>query len=93
MIHEIDIDLPVSTVYNQWTQFEDFPLFMKHVRDVRQLDDTHTAWKAKISGVTREWEAEITEQAPDQRVAWTATLRFPHRGVFVIGPATLRSDQ
>lgn len=72
MIHEIDIDLPVRTVYDQWTQFEDFPLFMKHVVDVRQLDDTHLEWKAKISGVSREWKAEITEQTPDQRVAWTA---------------------
>jgi len=81
MIHEIDIDLPVNTVYNQWTQFEDFPLFMKHVIDVRQLDDTHTHWKAKISGVSREWEAEITEQTPDQRVAWTATDGTANSGV------------
>ena len=81
MIHEIDIDLPVRTVYDQWTQFEDFPLFMKHVVDVRQLDDTHTAWKAKISGVSREWAAEITEQSPDQRVAWTATDGTKNSGV------------
>ena len=81
MIHEIDIDLPVRTVYDQWTQFEDFPLFMKHVRDVRQLDPTHTHWKAKISGVTREWTAEITEQTPDQRVAWTATDGTQNAGV------------
>ena len=81
MIHEIDIDLPVRTVYDQWTQFEDFPLFMKHVRDVRQLDATHTHWKAKISGVSREWTAEITEQTPDQRVAWTATDGTQNAGV------------
>ncbi|HSP03352.1 MAG TPA: SRPBCC family protein [Acidimicrobiales bacterium] len=81
MIHEIDIDLPVNTVYNQWTQFEDFPLFMKHVVDVRQIDDTHTAWKAKISGISREWQAEITEQTPDQRVAWTATDGTENSGV------------
>ena len=81
MIHEIDIDLPVRTVYDQWTQFEDFPLFMKHVVDVRQLDDTHTHWKAKISGVSREWTAEITEQSPDQRVAWTATDGTKNAGV------------
>lgn len=81
MIHEIDIDLPVRTVYDQWTQFEDFPLFMKHVRDVRQIDPTHTHWKAKISGVSREWTAEITEQTPDQRVAWTATDGTKNAGV------------
>jgi len=81
MIHEIDIDLPVRTVYDQWTQFEDFPLFMKHVRDVRQIDPTHTQWKAKISGVSREWTAEITEQTPDQRVAWTATDGTQNAGV------------
>jgi len=81
MIHEIDIDLPVRTVYDQWTQFEDFPLFMKHVVDVRQVDDTHTHWKAKISGISREWQAEITEQTPDQRVAWTATDGTENSGV------------
>tara|TARA_R100000306_G_scaffold59149_1_gene57944 strand:+ start:277 stop:939 length:663 start_codon:yes stop_codon:yes gene_type:complete len=81
MIHEIDIDLPVRTVYDQWTQFEDFPLFMKHVVDVRQVDDTHTLWKAKISGISREWQAEITEQTPDQRVAWTATDGTENSGV------------
>ena len=81
MIHKIDIDLPVRTVYDQWTQFEDFPLFMRHVRDVRQIDPTHTHWKAKISGVSREWTAEITEQTPDQRVAWTATDGTENAGV------------
>jgi len=81
MIHEIDIDLPVRTVYNQWTQFEDFPLFMKHVVDVRQIDDTHLHWKARISGISREWTSEITEQTPDQRVAWTATDGTKNAGV------------
>lgn len=81
MIHEIDIDLPVRTVYDQWTQFEDFPLFMKHVVDVRQLDDTHLQWKARISGVSREWKAEITEQTPDQRVAWTSVDGAGNAGV------------
>jgi uncharacterized membrane protein len=81
MMHDIEIDLPVRTVYDQWTQFEDFPLFMKHVVDVRQLDDTHTEWTAKISGIKRTWKAEITEQTPDQRVAWTATDGTKHAGV------------
>lgn len=81
MNHEIDIDLPVRTVYDQWTQFEDFPIFMEHIVDVRQVDDTHVLWKAKISGISREWKAEITEQAPDQRVAWTATDGTANAGV------------
>lgn len=86
MQHEIEIDLPVRTVYDQWTQFEDFPLFMKHVVDVQQLDDTHTLWKAKISGISREWKAEITEQSPDQRIAWTATDGTKHGGVVTFHP-------
>jgi uncharacterized membrane protein len=81
MKHEIDIDVPVRTVYDQWTQFEDFPIFMKHIVDVRQLDDTTVLWKAKISGITREWKAQITEQTPDQRVAWAATDGTDNAGV------------
>ena len=93
MIHEIDIDLPVTTVYNQWTQFEDFPLFMKHVVDVRQLDDRTLAWKAKIAGITREWKAEITEQSPDQRIAWAALDGTGNAGVVTfhsLGDTTTR---
>lgn len=86
MQHEIEIDLPVRTVYDQWTQFEDFPLFMEHVVDVQQIDDTNTLWKAKISGISREWKAEITQQTPDQRVAWTATDGTKHAGVITFHP-------
>ena len=86
MMHDIEIDLPVRTVYNQWTQFEDFPLFMQHVVDVKQLDDTTTAWKAKMAGVSREWRAEITEQTPDQRVAWKAIDGTKHAGVITFHP-------
>jgi len=66
----IDVDVPVSTAYNQWTQFETFPQFMEGVEEVRQLDDTHLHWKTKIGGVVREFDATITEQHPDERVAW-----------------------
>ena len=66
----IDVDVPVSTAYNQWTQFEEFPLFMEGVEEVRQLDDTRLHWKAEIAGATREWEAKILEQVPDKVVAW-----------------------
>ncbi|MGH8886652.1 MAG: SRPBCC family protein [Egibacteraceae bacterium] len=66
----IEVDQPVTTVYNQWTQFESFPEFMRGIEDVRQLDDKTLHWKADIGFVTREWDAEITEQVPDRTIAW-----------------------
>jgi uncharacterized membrane protein len=67
---EIEVDRPVRTVYNQWTQFEDFPKFMAGVKEVRQLDETHLHWRAEVWGKDKEWDAEITVQEPDQRVSW-----------------------
>ena len=61
---------PVRTVYNQWTQFEEFPRFMAGVKEVKQLDDTHVHWHAEIWGKDKEWDAEITEQVPDQCISW-----------------------
>lgn len=72
ILESIDVDVPVSTAYNQWTQFEEFPQFMEGVESVTQLDDRRLLWKAEIGGHSLEWEAEITEQAPDQRIAWTS---------------------
>jgi len=66
----VDVQVPVTTAYNQWTQFESFPQFMGGVEEIRQLDDTHTHWVTKMAGVTREFDATITEQHPDERVAW-----------------------
>src|SRR5262245_29386370 len=66
----IDVAVPVRTAYDQWTQFEEFPRFMGGIDDVRQLDETHLRWVASIGGVRREWEAEIVEQLPDERIAW-----------------------
>jgi uncharacterized membrane protein len=66
----VDVQVPVTTAYNQWTQFESFPQFMAGVQEIRQLDDTHTHWVTKMGGVTREFDATITEQHPDERVAW-----------------------
>jgi len=66
----VEVDVPVSTAYNQWTQFESFPQFMEGVERITQVDATRTHWKTKIGGVTREFDAEITEQHPDERVAW-----------------------
>ena len=77
----IDVEVPVRTAYNQWTQFEEFPQFMEGVDEVRQLDDTHLHWKASIGGVDREWDAEITEQSPDQRIAWCSTAGANNAGV------------
>jgi uncharacterized membrane protein len=67
---EIDVDRPVRTVYNQWTQFEEFPRFMDGVKEVKQLDDTHVHWHAELFGKDKEWDAEITEQVPDQKIGW-----------------------
>ena len=68
----VDVDVPVRTAYNQWTQFEEFPRFMEGVEEVRQLDDKRLHWNATIAGKEEEWDAEITEQIPDQRIAWTS---------------------
>jgi uncharacterized membrane protein len=77
----IDVNVPVSTAYNQWTQFEDFPKFMDSVQEVRQLDDTHLHWRAKIAGKEEQWDSEITEQIPNQRIAWRSTSGAKSAGV------------
>jgi uncharacterized membrane protein len=66
----IEVRVPVQQAYNQWTQFEDFPKFMEGIQSVQQLDDTHVQWVAEIRGESREWTTEITEQRPDEKVAW-----------------------
>jgi uncharacterized membrane protein len=77
----IDVNVPVHTVYNQWTQFEEFPRFMEGVEEVRQLDDRRLHWRANIGGRVEEWDAVITEQHPDERVAWKNTTGAPNAGV------------
>jgi uncharacterized membrane protein len=69
----VEVKAPVNAVYNQWTQFEEFPRFMAGVKQVKQLDDTHLHWRAEVWGKDKEWDAEITEQVPDQRIAWRST--------------------
>ncbi|HWH98130.1 MAG TPA: SRPBCC family protein [Pseudolysinimonas sp.] len=76
----IDVDVPVSIAYNQWTQFEEFPRFMSGVDSITQLDDEHLHWKVSVGGVDREFDAEITEQHPDERVAWKSTSGPDHAG-------------
>lgn len=77
----VDVDVDVRTAYNQWTQFEEFPRFMEGVERVQQLDDSHLRWHVDIAGVDREFEAEITEQTPDQRIAWRSRSGVDQGGV------------
>jgi uncharacterized membrane protein len=77
----IEIEAPVSTAYNQWTQFESFPQFMDGIKRVEQRDDTRLRWTAEVGGNQREWDAEITEQHPDHRVAWKALNQEGPNGV------------
>jgi uncharacterized membrane protein len=79
--HSIDVDVPVRVAYDQWTQFEAFPRFMDKVESVKQIDDTHLHWVATVAGKRKEWDAEITEQTPDQRIAWTSPTGARHPGV------------
>ena len=78
----IDVEVPVGTAYNQWTQFESFPEFMSGVESITQIDDTHTHWVTNIAGMEREFDAEISEQHPDERVAWhSVSGESKHAGV------------
>ncbi len=77
----IDVNRPIRTVYDQWTQFESFPQFMEGVEQIDQRDDTHTHWRIKVGPVTREFDATITEQHPEERVAWKSDSGPDHAGV------------
>jgi uncharacterized membrane protein len=66
----IEVQVPVQQAYNQWTQFEEFPKFMEGIQSVQQLDETHVQWVAEVRGESREWTTEITEQRPDEKIAW-----------------------
>jgi len=77
----IEVAVPVRTAYNQWTQFEQFPQFMEGVEEVRQLDETRLHWRTKVGGREQEFDTEITEQRPDERIAWTATQGAEQAGV------------
>jgi uncharacterized membrane protein len=89
----VDVNVPVTTAYNQWTQFEEFPEFMPDVESVEQVDDRRLHWVVKIAGVEREFDAEITEQRPDERIAWRSTSGVGHAGVVTfhkLDPSTTR---
>ncbi|OKI45079.1 SRPBCC family protein [Micromonospora sp. CB01531] len=81
VMEHVDVSVPIRTAYDQWTQFEEFPHFMEGVQEVRQLSDTLTHWTVEIGGVKREFDAEITEQLPDERVAWRSTEGTQQAGV------------
>lgn len=85
----IEVNVPVHTAYNQWTQFEDFPRFMEGVVQVRQKDDKHLHWKASIGGKEEEWDAEITEQIPDQRIAWKSQRGAKNSGMVTFAPVSV----
>ena len=82
----IEVSVPVSTAYNQWTQFEDFPLFMEGVDHVQQLDDTLLHWAATVAGKTNEWNAKILEQHPDRQISWISEDGKKTRGTVTFEP-------
>ena len=86
IVESIEVDVPVRTAYDQWTQFEEFPEFMDGVKKVEQVSDKTLEWTAKIAGVERTWRAEIVEQEPDQRVAWRSTTGARNAGVVTFQP-------
>jgi len=84
---EIEVGVPVSTAYNQWTQFEEFPKFMEGIDEVKQIDDTLLHWAATVAGKKAEWDAKITEQTPDRRIAWESVEGKHNRGAVTFEPA------
>ena len=84
----IEVEVPIRTAYNQWTQFEEFPNFMKDIEDVRQVDDTHLFWRANIAGRPVEWTSEITTQIPDRRISWRSTSGPPNSGAVTFDRVT-----
>ncbi len=77
----IDVNVPVHIVYNQWTQFEEFPRFMEGIQEVQQLGDNRLHWRANVGGKAKEWDAVITEQLPEERIAWRNTTGTSNAGV------------
>lgn len=89
----VDVEVPIRTAYDQWTQFETFPEFMEGAERIEQRDDTHTHWKVQVGPVTREFDATISEQHPDERIAWHSDSGPTHAGVVTfhrIDPNTTR---
>ncbi|BBA36724.1 cyclase/dehydrase [Methylocaldum marinum] len=86
MHKSIEVNVPVKVAYNQWTQFEDFPSFMENIVEVSQVDDSHVHWHAEIAGKHKEWDTEIVEQVPDQRIAWRTMAGPENHGIVSFEP-------
>jgi uncharacterized membrane protein len=86
IIEAVEVDVPVRVAYDQWTQFEEFPRFMEAVESVHQVDDSTLEWTASVGGVRKHWRARITEQVPDQRIAWQATEGATNAGIVSFQP-------
>ena len=82
----VEVEVPIRTAYNQWTQFEEFPQFMNGVQQVEQLDERTLRWVAEIAGVRRQWIATVLEQVPDEKVAWAATEGATNAGAVTFEP-------
>jgi uncharacterized membrane protein len=94
VVETVEVDVPVHTAYNQWTQFEEFPEFMSGVESITQVSDTRNHWVTKIAGVQREFDTEITEQLPDERVAWQSVAgEVRHAGVVTFRPIGAGSSE
>ena len=89
----ITVAVPVRVAYNQWTQFEDFPKFMDGVKSVKQLDDRTLVWTASVAGKEKQWEAEITDQTPDTRIAWKSTEGAENAGAVLFNPVGTDRDR
>jgi uncharacterized membrane protein len=89
----IDVGVPVAVAYGQWTQFDELPLFMQDVEEVRQIDPTHLRWRTSFGGVERIWTAEIVEQRPDERIAWRGETDLPTSGAVTFHRLDARSTR
>ncbi len=89
----IEVNAPLSQVYNQWTQFEEFPKFMEGIEEIRQLTDTKMFWRAKVAGKQKEWNAEVTEQVPDKRISWRSLDGAPNSGTVSFAPLDANRTQ
>jgi uncharacterized membrane protein len=86
LIHSVDVAAPVAVAYRAWTQYSEFPMFMRHVENVRRLDERHLRWRVNLGGVEREFVTEIVEQIPDHWIAWRAVDGVGHSGVVTFHP-------
>lgn len=89
----IEVNAPIRQVYNQWTQFEEFPNFMEGVQEVRQVSDRKLYWRAKVGGKEKEWHAEITEQVPDRQISWRSIEGAPNSGTVLFSPTGSNQTQ